>query len=135
MALALIFNRSLEKGINEAFPPSQRLEGLNDFFERSQELGYPLPKEQVQGRIESKLEKEIKQLRAYLDPARLFNTIQKMIHLCRSFDLPLNLWNVQNSFLDACKDLPQNKPEYRDLYQVFAREIDIPPEVISWEAE
>ena len=44
--------------------------------------------------------------------------------------VPLNLWNVQNSFLDACKDLPQNKPEYRELYQVFAREIDIPPEVI-----
>jgi hypothetical protein len=111
------------------------LEGLNDFFKRSLELGYPLPKAQVQGRIEQKIEKEIRQLRVYLDPTRLFNTIQKMIHLCRLYDVPLNLWNVQNSFLDACNDLPQNKPEYRDLYQGFAREIDIPPEVISWEAE
>jgi alpha-amylase/alpha-mannosidase (GH57 family) len=133
--LSLIFDRSLEKGIEEAFPPSQRLEGLNYFFERSQELGYPLAKSQVQGRIEQKIEKEIKKLRVYLDPTRLFDTIQKMIHLCRSFDVPLNLWNVQNSFLDACKDLPQNRPEYRDLYQIFAREIDIPPEVITWETE
>ncbi len=134
-ALALIFNRSLEKGIDEAFPPSQKFEGLTDFFVRSQELGYPLAKSQIQGRIEQKVEKEIKQLRVYLDPTRLFYTIQKMVHLCRSFNVPLNLWNVQNSFLDACKDLPQNKPEYRDLYQVFAREIDIPPAVITWEAE
>ena len=134
MALALIFDRSLEKGIHEAFPPFQRLEGLNDFFERSRELGYPIPKGQVQGRIEQKIEKEIRQLRVYLDPTRLFTTIQKIIHLCRLFDVPLNLWNVQNNFLDACNDLPQNKPEYRDLYQGFAREIDIPPEVITWEA-
>jgi alpha-amylase/alpha-mannosidase (GH57 family) len=134
MALTLIFDRALEKGINEAFPPTQRIEGLQKFIERSIELGYPLPKGQVQGRIESRIEKEIKQLRLYLDPGRLFTAIQKMIQLCRLFDLPLNLWNVQNSFLDACKDLPQNKPEYRKLYQDFVREIDIPSEVIIWEA-
>jgi hypothetical protein len=135
MALTLIFDRTLKKGIEEAFPPREQLEGLQKFFERSQELGYPLPKGQVQGRIEAKLEKEIKQIRVYLDPERLFAAIQKLIQLCRLFDFPLNLWNVQNSFLDACKDLPQNKPEFRELYQVFAQEIDIPPEVIIWEAE
>ncbi|OGP49295.1 MAG: hypothetical protein A2Y79_10860 [Deltaproteobacteria bacterium RBG_13_43_22] len=133
-ALTLILDRTLEKGIDEAFPPGEQSEGLQEFFERSQELGYPLPKGQVQGRIERRIEKEIRQLRLYLDPGRLFTAIQKMIHLCRLFDVPLNLWNVQNSFLDACKDLPQNKPEYRDLYQAFAREIDLPSEVITWEA-
>jgi hypothetical protein len=135
MALTLILDRTLEKGLQDAFPPWQQLEGLQEFFNRSQELGYPLPKEQVQQRIQIRIEKEIKQLRLYLDPGRLFTTIQKMIQLCRLFDLPLNLWNVQNSFLDACKDLPQNKPEYRKLYQDFVREIDIPSEVIIWEAE
>jgi alpha-amylase/alpha-mannosidase (GH57 family) len=135
ISLALTFNRALEKALLEAFAPIQRLEGLQDFFERSQELGYPLPKGQVHGRIESKLEQEIRQLRIYLNPAKLFSTVQKVIHLCRLFDVPLNLWNVQNSFFDAGKDLPQNKPEYRELYQNFAREIDIPPEVISWEVE
>jgi alpha-amylase/alpha-mannosidase (GH57 family) len=135
MALTLVFDRTLKKGIDEAFPPREQLEALQKFFERSQELGYPLPKGQVQGRIEGSIEKEIKQLRVYLDPERLFTAIQKLILLCRQFDVPLNLWNVQNSYLDACKDLPQNKPEYRELYQVFAREIDIPPEVIIWEAE
>ncbi len=135
MALTLIMDRTLGKGIAEAFPPSQRLEGLQEFFERSQELGYPLLKGQIQGRIERRIEKEIKQLRVYLDPERLFIAIQKMIRLCRLNAVPLNLWNIQNSFLDACKDLPQNKPEYRDLYQAFAREIDLPPEVIIWEEE
>ncbi len=135
MALTLIFDRTLKKGIDEAFPPGEQLEGLQKFFERSQELGYPLPKGQVQGRIEGRIEKEIRQLRVYLDPVRLFTAIQKLLHLCRLFDLSLNLWNVQNSFLDACKDLPQNKPEYREIYQGFAREIDIPSEVIIWEVE
>jgi hypothetical protein len=135
MALTLIFDRTLEKGIDEAFPPLQRLGRLQEFFERSQELGYPLPKGQVLGRLERRIEKEIRQLRVYLDPGRLFTAIKNLIFLCRLFAVPLNLWNVQNSFLDACKDLPQNKPEYRDLYQVFAQEIDIPPEVIIWETE
>ncbi len=135
MALTLIFDRTLKKGIDEAFPPGEQLEGLQKFFERSQELGYPLPKGQVQARIEARIEKEIRQLRVYLDPVRLFTAIQKLLDLCRLFDVSLNLWNVQNSFLDACKDLPQNKPEYREIYQGFAREIDIPSEVIIWEIE
>ena len=135
IALNLIMDWDLEKGIQEAFPPLQRLEGLQEFFERSQELGYPLTKEQVQQCIQRRIEKEIKQLRVYLDPERLFRAIQKLIKLCHRFDVPLNLWNIQNNFLDACKDLSQNKPEYRALYQSFALEIDIPSEVISWEAE
>jgi alpha-amylase/alpha-mannosidase (GH57 family) len=135
MALTLILDRALEKGLQEAFPPWQQLEGLQEFFNRSQELGYPLPNEQVQQRIQIRIEKEIKQLKAYLDPDRLFTAIYKMIQICHQFDVPLNLWNVQNSFLDACRDLPQNKPEYREHYRAFALKIDLPPEVIGWEAE
>jgi len=135
MALTLILDRTLEKGLQEAFPPWQQLEGLQEFFNRSQELGYPLPKEQVQQRIQIRIEKEIKQLKAYLDPDRLFTAIYKMIQICHQFDVPLNLWNVQNSFLDACRDLPQNKPEYQEHYRAFALKIDLPPEVIGWEAE
>ncbi len=135
MALTLILDRALEKGLQEAFPPWQQLEGLQEFFNRSQELGYPLPKEQVQQRIQIRIEKEIKQLKVNLDPDRLFTAIYKIIQICHQFDVPLNLWNVQNSFLDACRDLPQNKPEYRKNYRAFALKIDLPPEVIGWEAE
>ena len=134
-ALTLILDRALQKGINEAFSSGHRLDGLKEFFHRSKELGYPLSKTQIQEQIQRRIEKAIRQLRDYPDPARLFTTIQKVIQACRQFDLPLNLWNIQNSFLDACNDLPQKRPEIRPLYQAFAQEIDIPSEIIGWEGE
>lgn len=134
-ALTLILDRALQKGINEAFSSGHRLDGLLEFFHRSKELGYPLSKPQIQEQIQRRIEKAIGQLRDYPDPARLFTTIQKVIQTCRQFDLPLNLWNIQNSFLDACNDLPQKRPEVRPLYQAFAQEIDIPAEIIGWEGE
>lgn len=134
-ALTLILDQNLQKGIDEAFSPSPRREGLQEFFHRSQELGWPLSKEQIRQRLQRKIEKALKQLREYPDPKRLFLAIPKVIQTCQKFDVPLQLWNVQNSFLDACKDLPQDRPEYRDLYQTFAQEIDIPSEVISWEVQ
>ena len=135
VALTLILGRVLRKGINEVFPPLERTEGLEEFFFRSQELGFPLPKERIRQRIQISLEQAVRRLREYPDPAPLFMAIQKIIQACRRFDFELNLWNLQNSFLDACSDLPQDKPEYRDQYQAFAREIDIPSEVIRWEVE
>ncbi len=135
VALTLILDRTLQKGIDEAFAGSKRLEGLQEFFHRSQELGYPLTKELIQQRIQRRIEKAIKQLREYPEPDRLFTAIQKVIQTCHRFELPLNLWKIQNSFLDACNDLPRNRPEYRERYKAFAREIDIPSEVIGWGAE
>jgi alpha-amylase/alpha-mannosidase (GH57 family) len=134
-ALTLILDRALQKGINQAFSSGQRLDGLKEFFHRSSELGYPLSKTRIQEQIERRIEKAIRQLRDYPDPAQLFTTIQKVILACRQFDLPLNLWNIQNSFLDACNDLPQKRPEVRPFYQAFAQEIYIPSEIIGWEGE
>jgi alpha-amylase/alpha-mannosidase (GH57 family) len=130
--LTIVLDRALQKGIDEALS-GQRLEGLLGFFNRSKDLGYPLRKTKVQEQIQSRIEEAIRHLREYPDPAQLFEAILKVIRVCRQFDLPLNLWNVQNSFLDACNDLPQKKPAVLPVYQAFAKEIEIPPEIIGQE--
>jgi alpha-amylase/alpha-mannosidase (GH57 family) len=133
MALTLVQEQALQKGIDEAFSPSQRLETLQEFFRRSRELGNPLTNEQIKQKIQGKIERELNHLRKYSDPEKLFGAISKVIHTCNHFDVSLNLWNLQNIFLDACRDLPQDRPKYRHRYLTFALEIDIPSEVISWE--
>jgi hypothetical protein len=35
--------------------------------------------------------------------------------------------------LDACQELPHDKPDFKTHYQAFAQEIDIPAEIIRWE--
>ncbi len=133
MALTLILDLALEKGMDEAFSTAQQLKSLEEFFNRSRELGDPLTKEQIQKRLQRRIEKAINHLRQYPDPGSLFRAILKVIQTCSRYDVPLSLWNIQNSFLDACRDLPQDRPEYRESYQAFAREIDLPSEIIGWE--
>ncbi|MEW6184147.1 MAG: DUF3536 domain-containing protein [Thermodesulfobacteriota bacterium] len=132
-ALNLVLDRDLDQGIREAFSSRHHLEGLKDFFEQSQELGYPLPKEEVRQRIERRMAREMEKVKGYPDPGSLFACIAEILKLCRRFDIPLNLWDIQNNFLDAGKDLPAGRQEVRDAYLSFAREIDIPPEVIERE--
>jgi hypothetical protein len=134
VGLTLIFGRILRKGITDALPPAQRIEGLEEFFLRSQELGFPLTKEQIRRRLQISLEQAIQRIREYPDPGQLFASITAMIRTCRKLDVDLNLWNIQNIFLDACHDLPADKPEYRNPYQTFAESIEIPSAVIYWEA-
>ena len=133
MALTLILDQALQKGIEEAFPPLQRVESLDAFFKRSQELGAPLTKEQIKQRIQRRIKLAINQLIDFPDPSNLFTAISKVIRLCGRNDVPLNLWNLQNSFLDACQELPHDKPDFKTHYQAFAQEIDIPAEIIRWE--
>jgi hypothetical protein len=135
MALTLILERDLQKGISGVFSPARDSEVLEEFFHHSLELGFPLSKKQIQEAIELRIEKALRHMKGYPDPGGLFPALQKVLQICRKFDLPLNLWNIQNSFLDACKDLPREKPELRQLFEALAGEIDIPPEVISWESE
>ncbi|MBA4394341.1 MAG: alpha-amylase/alpha-mannosidase, partial [Desulfobacca sp.] len=118
--LTLILDQALQQGIEEAFSPAQRLEGLEEFFRRSLELGDPLTKEQIRQRIQRKIKLSINQLKEYPDPGSHFKAISKVIQTCNHFDVPLNLWNLQNSFLDACRDLPQDRTEFRERYQAFA---------------
>jgi hypothetical protein len=132
-ALNLVLDRDLDQGMREAFSSSHHLERLKDFFERSQELGYPLPKAEVKQRIERRMAKEMEKVKGYPDPGLLFAGISEILGLCRRFDVPINLWDIQNSFVDAGKDLPAGRQEVRDLYLAFAREIEIPPEVIERE--
>jgi alpha-amylase/alpha-mannosidase (GH57 family) len=133
MGLTLIFGRILRKGVMEAFPPKQRIEGLEEFFLRSKELGFPLTKEQIRRRVQVSLEQAIQRIREYPDPGQLFTAITTLIRTCRRFEVELSLWNIQNAFLDAGHDLPADKPAYRELYQAFAESIEIPSEVIHWE--
>ena len=135
MTLNLIFERALQKGLAEALTHPHRLDLLEEFFSRSRELGYPLSKEKIWEAIQEKIEKAVVRLGADPDPAGLFAAIQGVIQTARQMAVPLPLWNIQNSFLDACRVLPENRPWDRGPYKAFAREIEIPPELISWRAE
>jgi hypothetical protein len=65
------------------------------------------------------------------DPGRIFKSISKVLQLTNQFDIPGNLWNIQNAFLDACRDLPKEKAKMQNLYQDFTRQIEIPFEIIT----
>jgi hypothetical protein len=135
MALTLIQGEALEKALERAFSSDHSLEPLEVFFQRSQELGAPLDQEQIRQKIESRIKELIKEVKDYPVPGNLFTVFSRVIRLSAGYDVPLNLWTLQNSFLDACRDLPPDRPEFRKLYEAFGREIDIPTEVIRWELE
>ena len=64
-----------------------------------------------------------------------FTAIRGVIQTARQMAVPLSLWNIRNSFLDACRVLPESRPWERGPYKAFAREIEIPAELIAWGAE
>lgn len=133
-ALDLILDRTLEKGIREAFSalvPS--LETLKDFFKKFRELDSPLPPERVLGRIERRIEKEIQGLLTASDPERVFSIIVAVLELCRQVGQPLRLWDMQNGFLDVFRELPPSPGEIRNAYLDFARKIEILPDVLERE--
>jgi alpha-amylase/alpha-mannosidase (GH57 family) len=134
MSLNMIFGRILRKGISEAFPPKGRLEPLEEFFLRAKELGFPLSPDQIRRRLEISLEQAIHNIRNAPDPGAVFTSLSAIIGICRRFDFDLNLWNIQNALLDACLNLPTDNPLYRRPYESFAAFIEIPGEVIRWEA-
>jgi alpha-amylase/alpha-mannosidase (GH57 family) len=133
VGLSVIFDQTLRKGIKEALSPDQRRGGLEEFFLRSRELAFPLSKERVRRRVQISLEQAIQRVREYPDPGGLFEAVADTIQICRRFNLDIDLWNIQNYFLDACHDLPEDKPAFRKPYQSFAEKIEIPSEVIPWE--
>ena len=133
MALTLLMEQALQKGIEEAFSAAPRFEPLEAFFQRSLELGTPLPKEQIKQRILRSMKLAFEHITDYPDPEVLFAAISRVIRICKQNDVPLNLWNLQNSFLDVCRILPQTSLEAKAKYQAFAQEIDIPADIIRWE--
>jgi alpha-amylase/alpha-mannosidase (GH57 family) len=132
-ALDLIMERDLEKGLREAFAPASSLETLKRFFEKSQDLGFPLPLDRVLKRIERRMEKELRGLPGPPDPARVFSTVSAVLDLCLKAGQPLGLWNLQNAFIDALRRLSPLSAEERPLYLSFGRKIEIPIEVLERE--
>jgi alpha-amylase/alpha-mannosidase (GH57 family) len=134
VGLEMVFGRILRKGITEALPPKARLEPLEEFFMRANELGFPLAHEKIIRRIAISLEQAIHKIGEASDPDQFFDSLAAIIGICRKFGLELNLWNIQNALLDACLDLPKGDLLYRKPYESFAEFIQIPGKVIRWEA-
>lgn len=132
-ALDLIMDRTLEKGIREAFAPVPSLETLKGFFEKSRDLGFPLALDRILKRIERRLEKALQGLTASGAPEQVFSTVSAVLDLCRQAGHPLRLWDLQNGFIDGLRAQPPSSREMRQAYLRFARILEIPPEVLEEE--
>jgi hypothetical protein len=124
----------LKKSLDQMLASPEGMGSLEDFFIRSRELGHPLTKERTWDILQKRIGAALKGLPQHPDPESLLAAVQGIIRTCRQWEVPVQLWDVQNHFLDACRELGQEQLKNKEIYLMFSREIEIPPEVIPWEA-
>jgi hypothetical protein len=130
-ALPLVFERILEKALVRVLDSPERTGELEDFFVRSRELGYPLTKERIWEIARGRIGQALRDLVDRPDSEALLAAIQGIIRTCRQWEVPVTLWDIQNHFLDACRESGRDRFVIKEIYRVFSREIEIPPEVIA----
>jgi hypothetical protein len=94
-------------------------------------LEFPIDKNQMAETIQGKSALWMKDLVGAPDPSSIFIRVKDLLAGAGGLDLPVNLWSVQNSFLDACLLVSDLSPQRLNEYRAFAEELELPVSVVQ----
>ena len=93
-------------------------------------LKFPIDKNQMAETIQGKVALWMKDLVGVPEPSFIFGRVRELLNGAGKLSLPVNLWSVQNSFLDACLLVSDLSPQGRKDYRAFAAELELPVSVV-----
>ncbi len=131
--LRLSLNRAWEKGLSENPLTPRRWEDLGKLMQRMEKLGFPVDRQQLGEGIQARIEQRLHSLAADPRTANLFLRVKDHWQGAKDLGLPINLWAVQDAFLDACLLTGSLEPGVREAYWGFAGEIGLPAEVLPFQ--
>ena len=129
-SLRLSLKKAWDQALEEGPTDSRHWEALSRLVERMKKLEFPIDKNQMAETIQRKAALWMKDLVEAPDPSSIFIQVKDLLAGAGRLGLPVNLWSVQNSFLDACLQVAKLSPQGLNEYQAFAQELELPVSVV-----
>jgi hypothetical protein len=129
-ALRLSLKKAWDQALEEGPADSRQWEALSRLVERMKKLEFPIEKNQMAETIQGKTARWMKDLSGASDPSAIFGRVRELLAGAGRLGLSVNLWSVQNSFLDACLLAADLSPQVWTEYRAFAEELALPVSVV-----
>jgi hypothetical protein len=131
-ASQLSFDFDFMEALEETLASSLNLDSLTHLMEHARDHGYTVKSDEMARTFKGKLEALLLGLPDHKDPENLFGRLGMLLKVSELMGIPLDLWAIQNRFLDACLCLDPPGPEVKAAYEAFSPRIGIPSQVIPW---
>ncbi len=129
-ALRLSLGKAWDQAMEEGPADSRQWDALIRLVERMKKLKFPIDKNQMAETIQGKVALWMKDLVGAPEPSFIFGRVRELLNGAGKLSLPVNLWSVQNSFLDACLLVSDLSPQGMNDYRAFAAELELPVSVV-----
>ena len=93
-------------------------------------LGFPFDKNRMSETIQEHTACWMRDLSETTDPSSVFIRVKDLLDGAKRPCLPVNLWAVQNGFLDACLLAADLSPRAVNEYRAFAEDLELPVSVV-----
>jgi len=129
MAAGAAADRRMMRLVNQV-RDGETMQALSEFYEEVKLWGYRPPAEAWERRLLLLLEKKLLDLQGGAEAEPLLREAQYVLQTARIMDIPLNLWNIQNRFVEICRKRAADFQPCGDEIRAFARRILLSPEVL-----
>ena len=129
MAAFTAADRKMRKLLNQVCE-GEGIQPLAEFYEQAQQWGYPLPVEKWEGRLLMMLEGRIQSLGSSDEILPLLLQAGTLLEAAELLDVQLNLWNIQNLFVEICRKREADFAVWGEVIRSFALRILLSPEAL-----
>ncbi len=129
-ALRQSLKKAWDQALEEGPVDTRKWEALSSLLERMQKLEFPIDKNQMAETFQQKATQWMKGLAQAPEPSSVFGRVRELLAGAGKLGLAVNLWPVQNSFLDACLLVSDLSPRGLNEYRAFAEELELPVSVV-----
>ncbi|MBI5583887.1 MAG: DUF3536 domain-containing protein [Deltaproteobacteria bacterium] len=125
-------NQAWEEALGDESSPPGRWEVLGRLVRRMEKLGFPVNREQLGENLRSRIEELLRRLPGHPHPGTLFDRLRDLLRGAQGLGLPINLWSVQDAFLDACLLADHLELGVREGYERLAAEMELGKDVLPF---
>ncbi len=130
MAATAAADRRMRRLVNQV-RDSESMQVLSEFYEEATQWGYRPPVERWERYFLLLLEKKMQALENDGEGPSLLQEAGYVLQIADIMEVPLNLWNIQNQFVEICRTRAADFESCRDEIRAFARQILLSPEALS----